>query len=108
MMGIGRLVAVGMLIWALADHKYGFFTLLRFVVCFVAAYCAFQAYSQKKAEWTWILGGISVLFNPIIPIHLNRDLWSMIGIVVAIVFLASIFFVKANKSMQKESTKESH
>jgi len=83
-----------MLIWALAYNEYGYYTLLRFVVCFVAAYCAVKAYSQHKEEWTWILGGIAVLFNSIIPIHLNRGLWSVIDIVIAIVLLASLFFVK--------------
>jgi hypothetical protein len=53
---IGRFIAAGMLIWALANHEYRYFTLLRFVVCIVAAYLTIQAYYQHKEEWTWILG----------------------------------------------------
>ena len=94
---IGRIVASGMLIWALADHEYGYFTLLRFVVCVVAAYLASQAYSHHRAEWTWTLGGIAVLFNPIIPIHLDRELWRIIDVIVAIVLIVSFFFIKTKK-----------
>jgi len=95
MMGIiGRFVAPGMLFWALAPHRYDYFTLLRLVVCIVAAYLTFQSYSQQKEEWAWIMGGITVLFNPIFPIHLNRELWSVIDIIVAIVLIVSFFFIK--------------
>lgn len=86
-----------MLIWALADHEYGYFTLLHFVVCIVTAYLAVQAYSQQKEEWIWTLGGIAVLFNPIIPVHLSRGLWRIIDTIVAIVLIASLFFIKPKK-----------
>jgi uncharacterized membrane protein len=83
-----------MLIWALAKHGYGYFTLLRFVVCIVTVFSAFLAYSQNKKNWAWILGGIAALFNPVIPIHLNRELWSVIDIIVAIVLIVSLFSIK--------------
>jgi hypothetical protein len=88
---IGRLVASGLLFWALADHSYGYFTLLRFVVCMVAAYSAVLANSRKDEQWTWLFGGIAVLFNPIFPIHLNRQIWSVIDSVVGVLMVASIF-----------------
>jgi len=100
---VGRLVAIGMLAWALAEHPYGYFTLMRFVVCVVAAYCASQAYSQKKEEWTWIFGAIAVLFNPIIPIHLNRELWTVIDVITAIVLIVSLFLINLKKVKQRES-----
>ena len=88
---IGRLVAAGMLFYALADHPYAYFTLLRFIVCTVASYCAVQANSQKNEQWTWVYGVIAVLFNPIIPIHLSRGLWIIIDLAAAIVILVSLF-----------------
>ncbi len=91
---IGRILASGLLIWALANHAYGYFTFLRFIVCFVAAYNAFLAHSKHKVEWAWILGGIAVLFNPIVPLHMNRQLWIVIDVLVAAIFIISLFFVK--------------
>lgn len=88
---IGRLVASGMLFWALADHPYAYFTLLRFVVCAVTAYCAVLANSQKNEQWTWVFSVVAVLFNPIIPVHLNRDIWIVIDLAIGIVLLVSLF-----------------
>ena len=98
---IGRIVAAGMLIWALDDHPYDYFTFLRIIVCCVAGYCAVLASEQQKDPWIWILGGIAVLFNPIIPIHMSRETWRVIDIAVAIVLLVSFFFVKGEKKGRK-------
>jgi RsiW-degrading membrane proteinase PrsW (M82 family) len=86
-----------MLFWALADHSYGYFTLLRFVVCLVTAYCAVLTHSQKDEEWTWIFGAIAVLFNPIMPLHMNRQIWIVIDVLVAAVLIVSMFIIRGNK-----------
>jgi hypothetical protein len=95
---IGRLVASAMLCWALADHQYGYFTLLRFIVCLVAAYCTLFFRSYNKEEWTWTFGAIAVLFNPIFPFHMNRQIWNIVDILAAIVLLISLLFVKWKKA----------
>jgi hypothetical protein len=53
-MGIfGRLLAIGMLIWALDDHEYGNFTVLRIVVCIVTVYLSGKAFLRsRKVSWT--------------------------------------------------------
>jgi predicted permease len=76
---------------------------MRFIVCGVAIYCALQASSQRKEEWMWVLGGIAVLFNPLIPFHLSRGLWSIVDIIVGITLIISIFFVRGGKAKNTES-----
>jgi uncharacterized membrane protein len=105
MMGIiARLIASGTLIWALSEHEYTYLMILRWIVCGVAIYCTFLANNQKNKDWTWIFGGIAVLFNPIIPIHLNRKIWNAIDIIVAVIFLISIFIVKKKKIKSRKVT----
>jgi arginine exporter protein ArgO len=87
---VGRIVAAGLLFWALADHPYGYFILLRFVVCAVGAYCAFAAYAAKEEQWAWVFGLLAVLFNPIIPVHMNRQVWSVVDVVVGAIMLGSL------------------
>ncbi len=43
---------------------YGFYTLLRLVVCGCSAYLAVKANGMRNVAWTWIMGGMAVLFNP--------------------------------------------
>jgi hypothetical protein len=90
---IARLIAIVLLLWALDHHAYGYYQILRWVVCGTAAYSAFIAVDLKKIPWAWALGIIAVFFNPIIPIHLRRDSWAIIDVIAAILFAASTFVV---------------
>ena len=94
---VARIVAATLLLWALARHPYGYYTLLRFVVCGVTAYGAYLAVGFKKAGWAWVLGCVAVLFNPVIPLHLNREIWSFIDIGVAIVLIVSVPMLRSRK-----------
>lgn len=80
---------------ALADGlPYGYFTLLRFVVCAVGIYLAYKIYEDNKESlWIWAFGFIAILFNPIIIIHLQREQWWVIDLIVGIFFVLSIFLI---------------
>lgn len=90
------IIASGFLFIALSDGlPYGYFTLMRFVVCAVGAYLAYKTYEEnEKSLWVWAFGFVAVLFNPIIIIHLQREQWMPIDLVVGIFFILSIFLVK--------------
>jgi hypothetical protein len=83
-----------MLLGALADWPYGYYQILRFVTCGVAGYVAYTAYNWSKVWAVWLFGFIVVLFNPLIPIHLSRELWQPIDIVCAILFFVMAFSLK--------------
>lgn len=91
---IPAIVAALMLLGALASWPYGYYQLLRFVVCGVSVYVAFMAYQWQKLWATWLFGFIALLFNPLIPIHLSREIWQPIDIICAIIFLIAIFVLK--------------
>lgn len=93
---IFTLVASGMLFIALADGlPYGYFTLLRFVVCAIATYIAYLTYEENKESlWVWVFGFVAVLFNPIIIITLKRSQWTTIDLLTGVFLVASIFFLK--------------
>jgi hypothetical protein len=92
---IARIAAAIMLFLALGRLPYGYYTLLRFVVCGTAAYGAyFASTEQKKPAWAWIFGIIAVLFNPLIPIHLTRDIWAVIDVAVALLLFVSLLFLR--------------
>ncbi len=45
----------------------------------------------------WTMGFIALLFNPIMPIYLDKMLWSLIDLIVAVIFIVSIFILKRNR-----------
>lgn len=95
---IALLIASAFLFVALFDGwPYGFFTLLRFVVFASSAYIAYMSYEEKKEKWIWIFGFLAVLFNPFIKIHLDREIWIVIDLIVGVFMIISLFALKFEK-----------
>ncbi len=72
---------------------YGYFTFLRFTVFGIFTYMTYVLYhSDKNSLWVWVFGFIAVLFNPFIPVYLDREIWWFIDLVIGIfLLLLSIF-----------------
>jgi len=89
---IPQTVAAVMLLWALnPQNPYGYYILLRCVCCATFAYLAVKAFEQKKQGWVWVLGVTAFVYNPIIPLHLTRGIWSVVNIVSVAIIVASAF-----------------
>lgn len=90
---VPALIVAVMLLIAVADLPYGYYQLLRWTTCGVSIFIAFQAYKMRKAWVTWLFGLIALLFNPIIPIHLTKEIWRPIDLAIAAIFGLSILFL---------------
>ena len=84
-----RLVPAALLFLALLPFPYGFFVLLRLVVCCAAGLLTYHEYSLRGrvSGWTIVLACVVLLFNPIIPIHLTREIWAPINIVTGLLMV---------------------
>lgn len=98
---IALLVAAIFLFIALFDGwPYGFYTLLRFVIFAISAYVAWMSYEVKKEKWVWIFGFLAVLFNPFIVIHFDREIWSVIDLIVGVFMIISLFALKLEQKLE--------
>lgn len=88
---IGRIVASGLLVLALVLNPQGYYTLLRFLVCAVAVYGVFLSRERKRTGWMCIMGIIAILFNPFIPVWLDRDTRAAVDLATAALFLISLW-----------------
>jgi signal transduction histidine kinase len=84
------------------DWPYGYYQLLRFVVCGVSVYVAFMAYAWKRLWATWLFGIMAVLFNPLVPIHLSRELWQPIDFACAALFAVVALVLKDGRPSSRE------
>jgi hypothetical protein len=85
-----------MLLWALyPDNPYGYYILLRWVCCASFAFLAVYACAIEKQGWAWPLGISALVYQPLIPWHLTREIWSVINVVTIAVAMASIFVLKS-------------
>jgi len=94
-----RMFAAVMLVWALAGHGYGYYVLLRWVVCAVAAWTALESHTATRTGMTWLFSVAALLFNPFVPVRLDRQTWMGPDIVLAVAFvLASLPHAKHTKT----------
>ena len=85
------LIPTAMLLLAFSGHRRGSFFLLRLVVSIGAALLALTTHKQNTMGWMWVMIGILVLFNPLVPILLRRHTWQIIDLVAAGVFVVVAF-----------------
>jgi hypothetical protein len=91
---IPGVVAALMLLAALGNWPYGYFQLLRFIVCGAGAYAAWVSYHSKYPWSVWLFGFIAVLFNPLAPVELSRGDWKPIDLVCGLLFLLATLVVR--------------
>ncbi len=80
-------VPAAMLLIALAPLPYGYYTLLRLVVCVSAGTVAYLSW-PKHAAWSVGFIVVALLFNPLIIVALDRGTWAPIDVGVAILYAA--------------------
>jgi len=74
-----------LLVVAIGPWPYGFYGLLRLVVCASAAYCAYTLLSAGRQAWLgWTFVGLAILYNPVFRVHFDREVWSVINLASAL------------------------
>lgn len=55
----------------------------------VSGWIAYEQWRHDDAVSGWVVafGGIAFLYNPLMPIHLTREIWGAINVATAAVFL---------------------
>jgi hypothetical protein len=87
------IVSIAFLLIAMFEGlPYGYFQLIRLIVCGTTIYLAWLAYSISNHKWIWLFGFILLIFNPLIPLHFGRELWRIIDVVIAVFLITSIFY----------------
>ena len=84
---IPYLLVAGLSLIALAHLPYGYYMFLRIAVtacASMAAYLQYQAGNRNLLLW-WCVA-VAILFNPVLPIHLTREIWMVMNIIVACLF----------------------
>ena len=82
---------------ALADWPYGYYTFLRWVILVSSGLLIYTSYELHKKFWVIVGVALLLLWNPIAPVHLDREIWAVLNVVAALLFGASFFFVRIKK-----------
>mgnify|MGYP001256845709 FL=1 len=85
---VGSMIALGL---ALLPLPYAYYMLLRVGMCGVCAYLAYTASQSSEQSLAWALGITAVIYNPFAPLHLGREVWTLINLAT----IALLFYVKS-------------
>jgi len=97
-----------MLFLALGKLPYGYYTLLRIVICFVSVFlCIYEYAGHKKINiFVIIFGVFSIIYNPLIPVHLGSSVWTPVNIITALFLIVHLMISFSAEQNKKESSKE--
>lgn len=93
-----RIIGIILLLVAIPKLPYGYYTFLRFAIAGISVYMVYLSAKNHLSHWAWIFGAIAVLFNPIIPIYLSKEIWVPIDIIVAVIYVISIFTIRVDST----------
>jgi hypothetical protein len=81
------LIATIAVVIGFADLPYGYYMLLRLLLCGVSLFLLFGAHLPLEDWHRWTLGGFAVLYNPVVPIRLGeKALWVALNVATVLFF----------------------
>ena len=106
-------IPAGLLIASnLITFPVGFDTFVKMIICFSSGTIIFYGFKSAKGinETIIIFSLILILFNPVIPIHLERELWLLFNLLTSGIYIYGYFNVlkncKISSSKKFEEDKE--
>lgn len=90
------LVPVALLVVALLPWPYGFYNFLRLGICVVSLGLTYAQWKHDDAVSGWVVafGAIALLYNPLLPVYLTREIWSVLNIVTAGLFIWHFWIIR--------------
>jgi hypothetical protein len=87
---------------ALGPMPYGYYMLLRVFLSLVCVYYLVQSGSELSSGHRVALGGLAMLYNPVLPVHLgSKALWSLMNLGTVVYLWV---FARYHNTLQKNST----
>ncbi len=82
-----KIVCSVMLFIALFNNPYSYYQILKWVISISSIYLANYYFKSNNEVYMWVFIALSVLYNPIAPIHFARDTWEIINVITIGVYL---------------------
>ena len=86
-------ISIAAILWAFnPDNPYGYYILLRFILCGTFSWFCFQAIKQEiQPGFIWVSGITALIYNPFIRFGLGRTIWTFVNIATIFMLIFSLF-----------------
>lgn len=83
-----KYIIVAMLVMAILPWPYEYYKLLRLVLFVMSLFFAYGFHKYGHEQWEiTILIGVALIYNPVLTIHLPKELWIIVNLVTAWLYL---------------------
>lgn|SRR5574344_1109155 len=72
------------LLLCLTPMPYGYYVLIRFATMVIMAVMAYLLWQKEKKRLALIFGAVALLFQPFVKMALERGIWNLVDVIVAI------------------------
>lgn len=88
------LIIAAILFISIADLPYGFYTFMRIVVPLLSAIYLFFAYTTEGKFHFMLIPNIiiTIIWNPILPVYLDKETWVVIDAIAGICEIVVFYF----------------
>ncbi len=91
------LAPMALVLLALLPWPYGYYMFLRIAMCLSLGIIAFYHWNKYETSiWPVILGLGAILYNPVLPIHLDREIWVVLNVLTAVVLGSHLLWDRKN------------
>ncbi len=97
---IHAVLLCALLALALFDMPYWYYQVLRIACCVLLARMCMFSVEAGTSGWTWTFGVGALIYNPIFPMALGREVWSVVN--VATIVVAVVGAVALGRRMKEE------
>lgn len=96
---------IALLVAALLPLPGACYTFLRLSVCAASLFLAYQHFVHEDAidKWVILLGAVAILYNPLVPIYLTREIWTVLNLITAAFFALHLRLVKEHLRNSSDS-----
>jgi hypothetical protein len=83
-------VAIGLIVLAVSvalipSLPYGYYPMMRWFVSASGAWLAVASHRRGLEGWTWCWAVAAGIYNPIVPVHSTREIWSIVNVATVVV-----------------------
>lgn len=84
-----KIAVVALLIAVIPIWPYFFYQFLKIAIFGASAFSAYLYHKEKNTKWMTVMILIAIMFNPINPLYFGHFLWSIVDLIVALLFFKS-------------------
>lgn len=89
-----KVLAIVLLVGALHSFPYVYYQFMNWVVVGAGLITTQQALAKNRMVTAWVFILVAVVFNPIAPFELRADIWQIVDIAAALLFLYALTIKK--------------